>query len=118
MVWLQLSPRVPEIRPVPATLDDIGFTPGKAHDTRTADHFEVDRRMAFVKRTETIDDKVLGQHPADREADEAAQFRAGIEAAQDGERSLVHGGCLVEHRFAFRGEHVAFGATVEQGASE
>src|SRR5260370_36992024 len=97
----------------PISQRDIRFTLSKAHDTRAADHFEVDRRIAFMKRTETIDEEALGQHAPSGQADKPAQFRAGIEKAQNGERRFVHGTRLAKHRFAFGSERVAAGTTVE-----
>src|SRR5262249_28269426 len=49
-------------RPVPQC--DIRFTLSEADDPRPADHLEVDRWIAFVKRTETIDKEALSQHAA------------------------------------------------------
>ena len=66
-----------------------------------------------MKATEPIDEEALGQHSAGGQTDEATQFRTDIDAAQNGERSLVHGACLIEHRSAFRGERVAVGTAVE-----
>src|SRR5262252_2974204 len=39
----------------PVSQRDICFPLRKTHDPRPADHFEVDRRIAFVKSPETID---------------------------------------------------------------
>jgi uncharacterized protein YjiS (DUF1127 family) len=41
---------------------EVRFTPSKAHDPRSADHFEVDRRILLMKCTQTIDEEALGQH--------------------------------------------------------
>ena len=70
-----------------------------------------------MKRPQTIDQEALGQHAANGEADQTAHFRAGVEAAQNGKRSFVHGIRRVEDVFAFRRQHVALGTPVEQRAS-
>ena len=66
-----------------------------------------------MQATQPIDEEALGQHSAGSQTDETTQFGTDIDAAQNGERSLVHGACLIEHRSAFRSERVAVGTTVE-----
>ena len=70
-----------------------------------------------MKCGQAIDQKALGEHPADGEAHEPVQFGSRVEPAQHRERGLVHHACLVEHRLAVRGERVAVGAAIEQRAS-
>jgi hypothetical protein len=66
-----------------------------------------EKLVALVKSSQTVDEEALGQHAAGGEADQAAQFRAGIKTAPNRKRRFVHGTRLFEHGFAFCSQHVA-----------